>query len=86
MTDLIEEDRHQQGFESVLTNLRERVDYYHRKGADKEAVRCVLRVLQYVDEMKDGHWKDTFKDAIRNEYQGLLTESQRASLIPEDTE
>jgi len=82
MMDLIEEERCQQGFEGVLVNLRERVGYFKQKNAPREAIRCVLKILQYVEDMNEGHWKDTFAGLLRNEYSDLLKNAKKVSLIP----
>jgi hypothetical protein len=80
MADLLEEAKIQQGFESVIDNLQERVAYFGRKGARNEAVKCVLKILGYIDEMPDGHWKDTFRDEIKEKYSGLLQCAPKANL------
>lgn len=80
MADMLEEIRSQQGFETVLKQLEERVMYFGQKGARNEAVKYVLRTLGYVDEMPDGHWKDAFAKEIRERYAGLLGCMPKANL------
>lgn len=80
MADMLEEIKTQQGFEKVLENLEDRVAYFGRKGARTEAVKYVLRILGYIDDMPDGHWKDVFKKEIRERYAGLLQCAPRANL------
>ena len=80
MLDVIEEARSQQGFEKVLAKLEERVQYFSTKGARGEAVKCVLRILGYVGDMPEGHWRDQFKKEIRERYAGLLNCSPKAKL------
>ena len=87
MVDLLEEAKIQQGFEKVVTGLEERVAYFNQKSARNEAVRCVLRILGYVDEMADGYWKDQFRKEIKSKYVGLLNcipKAQLAALNGED--
>ena len=81
MLDMFEETRRQQGFEHVLTALEERVAYFTKSGAKTEAIRYVLRVLGYVDEMPEGHWKEKFAAQIRERYAGLLRCSTKARLL-----
>jgi hypothetical protein len=80
MTDLLEEAKIQQGYERIITNLEERVSYFIQKGARNEAVKYVLRMLGYVDEMAEGHWKAQFRKEIKDRYKGLLRCGPRASL------
>jgi hypothetical protein len=80
MVDILEEAKIQQGFEKVLENLQDRVAYFTNKGARTEAVKYVLRVLGYIDDMPDGHWKDSFRAEIRERYSGLLQCTPRANL------
>lgn len=80
MVDMIEESRIQQGFEKVLKGLEERVAYFSQTGARQEAVKYVLRVLGYIDDMPDGHWRDRFKKVVRERYSGLLQCAPRAEL------
>lgn len=80
MVDMLEEEKIQQGFEKVLKNLENRVAYFSQKNAIKEAVRCVLRVLGYVDEMQDGHWKEQFSKEIKERYSGLIKCLPKAKL------
>lgn len=80
MVDMLEEAKTQQGFEKVIKSLEERVYYFSQKGARSEAVKYVLRVLGYIDDMPEGHWKDAFKKEIRERYSGLLQCTPRANL------
>lgn len=80
MSDMLEEAKIQQGFEKVLSSLEERVAYFSQKGARTEAVKYVLRVLGYVDEMQEGHWKAQFTKEIKARYSGLLKCTPRANL------
>ncbi len=84
MEDLIEENRRQQGFECVLSNLRERISYYSEKGAQSEILKCILKVLQYVESMPDGYWKNEFKARLNAEYGEIIGEAHKASLIPRE--
>lgn len=82
MVDMLEEHRTQQGFEKVMSSLEDRVAYYGQKGARGEAVKCVLKVLGYVDEMREGHWKDQFSKEIKERYAGLLGGAPKVKLRP----
>jgi hypothetical protein len=85
MVDMLEEAKIQQGFEKVVQNLEDRVAYFSEKGARTEAVKYVLRILGYIDDMQEGHWKDMFRKEIRDRYEGLLQCSPRASLTVSQT-
>lgn len=78
--DMFEETRRQQGFENVLTALEERVLYFTKEGAPTEAIKYVLRVLGYIDEMPEGHWKDKFAAKVKERYAGLLKGATKAKL------
>ena len=80
MQDMIEETRRQQGFESVIKSLEERVDYFLQENARQEAVKYVLRVLQYANEIPEGYWKIKFVTKIKNRYAGLLKSATKARL------
>lgn len=80
MVDMLEEAKIQQGFEKVVANLEGRVAYFNQKGARNEAVKYVLRVLGYIDEMPDGHWKEQFTKEIKERYSGLIKCSPKAKL------
>lgn len=81
MVDMLEEAKIQQDFEKVVASLEERVAYFGSKGARSEAVKYVLRILGYIDEMPEGHWKDEFTKEIRGRYSGLIQCTPRASLM-----
>lgn len=80
MADMLEEIKIQQSFETVLSQLEERVLYFGQKGARTEAIKYVLRVLGYIDDMPDGHWKQAFAKEVRDRYSGLLACMPRANL------
>lgn len=80
MADLLEESKTQQSFEKVLDELQERVAYYGRKGSRTEALKCVLKILGYIDDMPEGHWKDSFKREVRERYAGLIQCTPKLSL------
>lgn len=80
MVDILEEAKIQQGFEKVMAGLEDRVAYFGRKGARTEAVKYVLRVLGYVDDMPDGHWKEQFTKDIKERYSALLQYAPKAKL------
>ena len=54
--------------------------YFGQKGARTEAIKYVLRVLGYIDDMPDGHWKQAFAKEVRDRYSGLLECMPRANL------
>lgn len=81
MLDMLEETKRQQGFERVIAALEERVIYFTKTNAKTEAVRCILRVLGYVDEMPEGHWREKFTTQIRERYAGLLKCAAKAKLF-----
>lgn len=81
MTDLLEDMKIQQKFENVIETLENRVKYHSGKGAHNESVKCVLRILGYIDGMPDTHWKDYFDKTIRERYKGLLASATKARLI-----
>lgn len=80
MVDILEEAKIQQGFEKVMTGLQDRVAYFTQKGARTEAVKYVLRILGYIDDMEEGYWKDQFSREVRDRYKGLLKCAPKANL------
>lgn len=80
MVDMLEEAKIQQGFEKVVASLEDRVTYFNQQNARAEAVKYVLRILGYIDEMPEGHWKDQFTKEIKSKYSGLLKCYPRARL------
>lgn len=68
----LEQDRYLQGFHSVVLSLKERVGVFLRRGAEKEALRHILRSLQIINQMPESYWKKVYKKTIEEEYKDLL--------------
>ena len=80
-----EQDRYLQGFHAVIASLRERVGTFIRRGAEKEALKHILKSLQIINEMPDSYWKNIYKQSVETEYNELLTnEKHRINVFEEE--
>ena len=80
MVDLIEDDLRQQGFETVMEGLKERVSYHMNNGDLGQARRQVLQATKCVEEMPRGFWRDKFQRELKRGYKELMGTAPKARL------